>query len=334
MALIKASDNLMDTFRGKSLYPVYKVINDAEADFKGKFSVLEALFTEEDADGFGMKYTDEVGVGDFKITSEGTNYADSKVQEGFSSTVDFLEWTNSIQITKTMMEDNRTSQIKRKAQMFAQSYYRTREVYRATMFKAGKTGSATMANAAGTNVTINGNSADGVALFSTSHPNKLDDTVLQSNKFADAFSADTLSEIATRMENFKTDNGAIAGVAPNTIVIPNISALKKDIFAVVGASLDPDTSNNGFNYLFGTWRVICTPLLNDALATTEFIIADTDFNNMAGGAVWGDRVKLETSSSELPTTHNLDIYGRSRFAAMFHNFRAFAIGGSTGGTAL
>ncbi len=334
MSIIKSSSGLMDTFMGKSLYPVYKIINDAEADFVEKFSILEPVFSIENADGFGMKYTDEIGVGDFLPTSEGTNYAADEVQEGFSSFIEFIEWTNSVEITKTMMEDNVTSAIKKKARMYARSYYRTREKFRAMMLGAGKTGSLSIPNAAGTNISINANSADGVPLFSTSHPSKLDSKKLQSNKFADTFSEDVLSEMATRMENFVDDKGDISGVAPNTIIIPNVSTLKKNIFKVIGADKDPESPNNGFNYLFGTWRVLCTPMLNGYLDNTEFILADLDFNEMAGGAIWGDRITLETSTSITPKTHNLDIAGRSRFSAMFHNFRAFAIGGSTGGTAL
>ncbi len=334
MALIQSSSGLMDTFMGKSLYPVYKIINDAEADFFGKFSVLEPVFSVENADGFGMKYTDEIGVGDFKPTTEGTDYAKGDIQEGFSSFIEFIEWTNSVEITKTMMEDNITSQIKKKARMYARSYYRSREKFRAAMLGAGKTGTLTIPNAAGTNITINAKSADGVSLFSTAHPSKLDSKKLQSNKFANTFSEDVLSEITTKMENFVDDKGDISGVSPNTIIIPNVSTLKKDVFKVIGADKSPDSPNNGFNYLFGVWRVLCSPLLNGHLSDTEFILADLDFNEMAGGAIWGDRITLETSTSVIPHTHNLDIAGRSRFSAMFHNFRAFAIGGSTGGTEL
>ncbi len=334
MALIKSNSGLMDTFLGKSLYPVYKIINDAEADFGGKFSVLEPVFSVENAEGFGMKYTDEIGVGDFLPTTEGTNYAVGDIQEGFSSFIEFIEWTNSVEITKTMMEDNVSSQIKKKARMYARSYYRSREKFRAAMLGAGKTGTLTIANAAGTNLTINAKSADGVPLFSTAHPSKLDSTDTQSNRFADAFSEDVLSEMTTRMENFKDDKGDICGISPNTIIIPNVSTLKKDVFKVIGSDKDPNSANNSFNYLFGTWRVLCTPMLNGHLSDTEFILADLDFNEIAGGAIWGDRIPLETSTSILPRTHNLDIAGRSRFSAMFHNFRAFAIGGSTGGSDL
>ncbi len=334
MALIKTDSGLMDTFMGKSLFPVYKIINDAEVDFMGKFSVLEPVFSIESADGFGMKYTDEIGVGDFLPTAEGTNYATGEVKEGFSSYIEFIEWTNSVEISKTMMEDNISSQIKKKARMYARSYYRSREKFRAAMLGAGKTGELTIQNAAGANIKINAKSADGVALFSTAHPSKLDATDTQSNRFADPFSEDVLSEISTKMENLVDDKGDICGVSPNTIIIPNVSKLKKDVFKVIGADKDPDSPNNGFNYLFGTWRVLCTPMLNGHLTDTEFILADLDFNEMAGGAIWGDRIPLETSTSILPRTHNLDIAGRSRFSAMFHNYRAFAIGGSTGGTEL
>ena len=58
------------------------------------------------------------------------------------------------------------------------------------------------------------------------------------------------------MQNFMDDNGNLLTLAPDTIIIPNDYSLKNAVFEAIGADKDPDTANNGFNYLFGRWNVI------------------------------------------------------------------------------
>lgn len=37
-------------------------------------------------------------------------------------------------------------------------------------------------------------------------------------------------------------------MSPDTILIPDLASLKKDVFAAIGADSDPATSNNAFNH--------------------------------------------------------------------------------------
>ena len=49
------------------------------------------------------------------------------------------------------------------------------------------------------------------------------------------------------MQNIKDDNGEIAGIAPDTIIIPNDAVLKKQVFGVLGADQVPETDGNAFD---------------------------------------------------------------------------------------
>lgn len=332
--LITSNDGLMDTFKGKSLYPVYAVINDKGEDYEKRLAVLKDVFVTGKHNNFGMKITDEVGVGDFSPIEEGAAYGESEIQEGFSSQADFVEWTNLITLTKTMMEDNITSDLKKKAGLFGQSEPRTREKFRAALLGGGLTGVATFKAK-----TFNAKTADGVSLFHAEHPSVLKSgstpSFTQSNRFTNVLDKDTFGEIVSRMQNFKDDKGDVVGVTPNTVIIPNSHALKQTLFGVIGSDKDPKTSNNEYNYLFGSWRVIVSPELSNTLKPTEYIIADLDYNEMAMGAVWGDRVSPEFETYlTTDKKRNMIISGRSRYTAMFHDFRAFAIGGTATGTTL
>lgn len=328
--LIVSNDGLMDSFKGKSLFPIYKVINDKGEDYENRLAVLKDVFVKSKHETFGFKITDEVGVGDFMPTDEGAAFSETELQEGFSSQAEFVEWTNLITVTKTMMEDNITSDLKKRAGLFGVSEPRTRERFRAKMLAGGLTESVTIGGKA-----FNTKTADGVSLFNIAHPAKVAAGVNQSNRFTNALDKDVFGEIVTRMQNFRDDKGDTIGVTPNTVIIPNSHKLKQTLFGIIGSDKDPKSSNNEYNYLFGNWRVIVSPELSTLLSATEYIVADIDYNDMAQGAVWGDRIAPEFETYlTTDKKRNLIIAGRSRFTAMFHDWRAFAIGGTTTGTTL
>ena len=178
-------------------------------------------------------------------------------------------------------------------------------------------------------------SADGVALFSTAHPSIVDGS-LQSNKFADAFSATVLGKAETAMQNFKDDNGEILTVSPDTIIIPNDATLKANVFAAIGAEKDADTANNGFNYQYGRWNVIVCPYLNGLLTGTDkpFMLYDSRYNENYNGLLFLDRIKLTVSSYVDENTDNCVWKGRSRFVCGANDWRSIAVFGVTGGTDL
>ena len=138
------------------------------------------------------------------------------------------------------------------------------------------------------------------------------------------------------MHDFRGDTNEILDVAPDTILIPDEYTLKRDVFAAIGADKDPATSNNGFNYQFGRWNVIVWPYLNEFLAAgaKPWILMDSKYNKTYGGAIWLDRENL-TVKSRIDEGNDANVWtGRSRFVAGFNDFRAFAVGGVSGGTAL
>ena len=329
MAIITSTSGLMEEFRGKSLQPIYKVINDKGADWESKLCVLKDVYCEEKSSNFAEKIVDEVGMGDYKPTEEGSAYPTTDMQAGYSSVAEHVEWKNRMEITQTMFEDNKTSAIKKKAGLFSKSYHRSREKFRAQMLGGGKGDSISL-----NSMTFSTKACDGLSLFNIAHKSKIDSGLTQSNRFTDAFTDDGLGYISEKMQNFVDDKGDVVGVSPDTIIIGNYHALKKQVFAVIGADKDPGSGNNGFNYQFGLWRVIVSPLLNAYLTKDEFILMDSKYNEDASGAVWFDRIANEVETFQAETTRNLIIAGRSRFSAVFHDWRTFAIGGTETGTTI
>jgi hypothetical protein len=193
-----------------------------------------------------------------------------------------------------------------------------------------------------TTVTVNGRSfsivgADGKNLFATDHPAKVEGDA-QTNKFSNEFSTDALSEIETRMQNFKDDRGNNLNIAPDTIAIPNDGALKKAVFAAIGADKEPETANNGYNYQFGRWTIVVSPYLNGLIhidggvTYKPYILLDSNANDIYAGGVFVRRAPLKIHSWLDENTGNNVWNGRERYGVGINDWRPYAVGGCVGGT--
>ncbi len=212
------------------------------------------------------------------------------------------------------------------------SYNRTREMFGAALFGNAMNGSTAMTYK---RKSFDLPGADGVTLFHTAHPPKVSGED-QCNAFSDAFSVDALGKMETAMHLFRGDNDEILDVAPDTILIPEIASLKKDVFAAIGADKEPTTANNAFNYQFGRWTVITWSYLNQFITagTAPWVLLDSKYNQTYGGAVWNDRIKLAVRSTIDENTDANVWRGRSRFNAGFNDWRFAAVGGVSAGSEL
>ena len=322
---------LNDSLYGKSQAPIRMLIEARAEAFEEK-SILKEIFMFDESKHWAEKYTTLTAMDGFDPVGENGAYPTDGMEEGFSKTLEHITWKNSFAISREIMEDGKLIDLKKKPVGFVKSYYRTRENLGAALFGAAIQGK-TVANFRGRNFDATG--ADGMTFFNTAHKSKVRGAA-QSNMFADAFSDDALAYMESAMQNFKGDNNELVNVCPNTILIPNDPATKKAVFAAIGADKDPDTANNGYNYVFGRWNVLVWNYLNQFVAegTAPWILADIDYNNEYGGSIFTDRTALEIRSDIDENTDANVWRGYSRFTAGFNDWRAFALGGAANGTQL
>lgn len=321
---------LQDSIFGKSQEPIKMFLEKRGEAFEQQ-SMLPLLFNMGPSKHWGEKFTTMTAMDGFQPVGENGDYPVDGMREGYSKFLEHMTWKNSFSLSREIVEDAKLMDLKKQPAGFITSYYRTREKFGAALLGA--------AAQKLTSVTFGGKvfsttGADGVCLFSKVHPSKLSKGN-QSNLYEDAFSNDALMALEAAMQNVKGDNGEILDVAPDTILIPNDYALKKAVFAAIGADKDPATANNGFNYNYGRWNVIVWPYLNQFIAsgTSPWILCDKKYNDEYGSAVWLDRVNLEVRSELAGNDANV-WKGYARFVAGFNDWRGFAIGGVTGGDTL
>lgn len=322
---------LNDSVFGKSQGAIRLFLEKRGEAFEAQ-SVIKELFRMDTSKHFSEKLTGMTAMDGFQAVGENGAYPSDGMQEGYSKTLEHMTWKDSFSLSQEIIEDAKAMDLRQKPSGFITGYYRTREKFGAALF-GGALGGNTSTQFAGKRFDLT--AADGRALFATNHPSKVKGAA-QSNAYSTAFSVDALGELESIMQNFRGDNNEILDVAPDTILIPNIHSLKKDVFAAIGADKDPATANNGFNYQFGRWNVICWPYLNQFITagSTPWMLLDSRYNQENGGAVWLDRTQL-TVRSTLDENTDANVWrGRARFIAGFHDWRFACAGGVTGGSNL
>jgi len=326
---ITESSGLVDSIFGDSQAPIRLTI-EKKAEACEENSMLPFLFSMDRSKHFGEKFTTLTAMDGFAPVGENGNYPEDSMQEGYSKFLEHMTWKDSFSLSRELVEDSISIDLRKKPTAFVAGYYRTRERFGAALFAAAMSGAST-ASFGGKSFDVN--AADGEKLFSAAHPSKVAGGN-QSNIFSDVFSADALAAAECAMQNFKGDNGEVLNIAPDTIVIPNDYALKKEVFSVIGADKDPATANNGFNYQFGRWNVIVWPYLNSGISGKPWMLIDSNYNNEYGGAVWLDRTDLDVRSTIDDNTDANVWYGYARFIAGFNDWRFACVGGAADGTAL
>ena len=329
--IFSQASGLNDSIYGNCQAPIRMFI-ERRGEAHEQNSVLKLLFNMGTSENFGDLLSGMTAMDGFQPVGENGAYPTDGMQVGYEKLLRYITWKNSFGISKEMIEDSKLMDLKKKPQAFMTSYERTRELFGAALYANAIMGNKSFKFRG---YTFDTTAADGSGMFATNHKPKVKGGN-QSNMFSDAFSVDALSRAESAMQLFRGDNDEILQVAPDTILIPNDPDLKRDVFAAVGADKDPDTSNNGFNYQFGRWNIIVWSYLNQFLpkGNKPWVLIDSKHNENYGGAVWNDRVKLEVNSYiENGTDANI-WNGRSRFNAVFNDFRFAAVGGVEGGTKL
>ena len=321
--IFSEGSGVADSVFGKSQAPIKAMIESNVEAFQ-EFSAVDKVFSMDTTKNYAEKYTSETSMGDFADVGENGAYPKTSMQEGYAKVIEPTTWKSSFEVTQEMIEDAKIGKIKSRANIFATSYNRTREKFAAALVSGGidktmKFGGKTYSTA----------SADGVALFSTSHPSITKKASNQSNIFKAEFSTTILDTVQEKMQMFTDDDGNLLNVAPDTIIIPNVGSLKRAVLAAVGSDLDPNSSNNALNFQAGLWNVIVWPYLPSAIGGSPyFLLMDSQFKDNYECMPWLDRVPLTVKSDIDPNTDANVFKGRARFGAGFNNWRCIAICGA------
>jgi hypothetical protein len=307
---------LNDSSFGKSQYPIKMMLTDQAEAFQAA-DILPMIFSMDETGNFAEKYTYETSLGDFEAVGEQGIYPESSFQEGYAAIITPDEWKLQFSVTQTMIEDAKMGKVKQKAFGFTKSYYRGRQKFGLGILNSGSATTMTFGpNGKVFDITCN----DSLALFSGAHTSKTGLTGTQSNYINNPFSYDALCLAEEHMHYITDDDGNIMDIAPDTIIIPDKSRIKKLVFDAIGAEEGaPNTANNGYNLQFGRWNVIISPYLTNTsgitTGTDTWYLADSKWNEMYEGLIMLDRIPLSVRSYVDEKTDANIWKGRSRWIA-------------------
>lgn len=331
---VSIGSGLNGTIYGDCQVPL-KAFLESRGEAFQRESLLPYLYRMEKSRHWAERYSSETAMGDFEPVGEGGDYPKTGFEDGYFRDIVNMTFKQSFSVTQELVEDCLLGTMKQRANKLVTAYGRTREKFGRILYAGGLYG---------TTVSYKGKtfacgSADGQALFSKTHPNKVNGAK-QTNLYKGTFTNTLLGKIETEMQNIKGDNGELLGVAPDTIWIPNDAALKDAVFSAVGADKEPTSGNNAFNYQFGRWNIIVDPYLTTALtdlgksSEKPFFLLDSKFIELNDGPIFQDRVPLDVKSVIDNNNDNNVWQGRARFGAGFADWRFVAVGNMSTGTDL
>lgn len=331
---VSIGSELNGTIYGDCQVPL-KAFLESRGEAFQRESLLPYLYRMEKSRHWAERYSSETAMGDFEPVGEGGDYPKTGFEDGYFRDIVNMTFKQSFSVTQELVEDCLLGTMKQRANKLVTAYGRTREKFGRILYAGGLYG---------TTVSYKGKtfacgSADGQALFSKTHPNKVNGAK-QTNLYKGTFTNTLLGKIETEMQNIKGDNGELLGVAPDTIWIPNDAALKDAVFSAVGADKEPTSGNNAFNYQFGRWNIIVDPYLTAALtdlgksSEKPFFLLDSKFIELNDGPIFQNRVPLDVKSVIDNNNDNNVWQGRARFGAGFADWRFVAVGNMSTGTDL
>ena len=330
--IMNEASGLLKARYGEIQAPLASYITKRAEQLEANESLAFKVFDKRKSTHRIEAYTYDTEMEDMQAVGENGAYPETGFVQGYEKHIMNTTYKNSCAISRELVDDNAIGSLKKKPDKLLRSYYRGRARELAAAIGQASQGVASY--------TINGWEhstvcMDGQCVFSTAHAPKVKGAN-QCNKFSDAFSEGALFAALTKMQNLKDDDGNTLNIIPDTIIIPNIPALKLAVIKAIGSLQEYGSGNNAINPVYGNLEILVWPYLNDYIGSTNtapWFIMSQAYNRENDGNVYQDRIELEVRSELGNNDENL-WKAYARYGYGFVDFRQIIGCGLSGGSSL
>ncbi len=318
---------------GQLTTPIKMIIEHESDVLSTQDSICSQLFNIENSTHYGETVVayDEFGV--FKYVEEGESVGgDSEIIQSYKKFIEHIQFMKKFVISAQMMEDANygiAADVKRRAETFVRSYYRTINKVCETVLIEG-----TNTNASFGELVINTASPDNKPLFYSHHPYGKHN-LTQSNyyvgdlvktgtgssrKYSAATFEESLSKMSVLFRNMKDESEDPLGYTADTIIIPsNRPELESIVRKTCGSYRTLGSANNDINLHYGNWNIVVLPGWTPD--NDQIMIMSSEANKNLGGNMFFNRIPLTVSDEIDHSTGNYIWTGRCRFGVGFGSYK-------------
>ncbi|HUW16098.1 MAG TPA: Mu-like prophage major head subunit gpT family protein, partial [Actinomycetes bacterium] len=218
-----------------------KIVDDALEQVD---DMIPTLYADAGTNGRDEMKWSEIGtVPDFQAFAGTVQY--NSVEQGYDVTATPLEFTNGIQITRKLFDDDQYQIMDRRPRGLANSAMRTRQQHAARIFNIGfSIDNMFYAH------------TENVALCSDSHTTNAPDvsTAVGFDNLGTApLTAVAVNAARIQMRGFRGDQGEIISIMPDELWVP--IDLQEQAWEIIESSGKLDTANNNANFHRGTYTL-------------------------------------------------------------------------------
>jgi phage major head subunit gpT-like protein len=239
--------NYSDLF-GSSMLPVLEELFRQE--FNQHPMKRDLIFKTVSTDNQIWQYTELHDMPLFSSVNEGEDYTFSRPKQGYDKTMSVVKYGLGFSISEEAVADGKFDMIADAIRKMGKSARESQEQAAMDILNNGFSSETT---------------ADGVALFSTSHTTPSGSVTIANKPSVDADLSDTSlkTAISEFKKNFKGDSGIIYDIRPKFLIVPE--DLRMYAQELVGSELKVDSPNNNLNSIKGEGLiVVSSPHLTDA----------------------------------------------------------------------
>lgn len=309
MALPKLQRSQFGDLYGTSMLPVLEEIFASNLD---NFPMLrEALFKVVPHDRDIWQYSEVHDMPLFSSISEGADYTFERPKQGYDKTFTMVKYGLGFSISEEAVDDGKFNFIADAIAKMAKSARETQEQAAMDVLNNGFSTETT---------------ADGVALFSTSHLTPSGNITIANRPAADVdLSFTSLSDtISAFKKAFRGDSGIYNKVMPTKLVVP--TELELYAMELVKSAYKADTDDNNINPYHNMLQVVASPHLTDADAW--FLCADKDEHGLR--IIQRKPIETKAAASDSVGFMNDNILYKARYREDLGAVRAHGVYGTSG----